>query len=427
MTRLGLAGPLAIKRIIPVSSGKGGVGKTTFAVNYSLTLSQHGRTVLLDLDTGTSAVRNAIDVPVGKDLYHFFKKGENLNSCVTRLDRRIDPENKYPNFGFIAAPLHLIEDITNFGPDRKAQLIAAINTLDADYVVLDLKAGLDANVIDFLPFSNSGILIFTPHLPSATLAASDIVKAILFRKLRLIFGKDSPFFLTIKDSLNFFKLINDLIDSVEDVYDSSVPNLDAFAADLLENLGDHPISRTVLSTIESFRVHYVLNLFSGVDESYETAVRPFIENLTSNVSSRCGITNLGWITRSDAIHQANCNRVPALLLPEVRKKSAREDRFAQELEDLRVTAIGLEPPKKKVSEPRLTAKTIHSTDHLSTQLDVLRTMFDKKKGDDYRANFEYTTQRALFTMKSRRPSEFGDIKVFTPDEMLKTIFAKSGG
>ena len=61
-----------------------------------------------------------------------------------------------------------------------------------------MRAGLDANVIDFLPFSNSGILIFTPHLPSATLAASDIVKAILFRKLRLIFSRESPFFETVE-------------------------------------------------------------------------------------------------------------------------------------------------------------------------------------------------------------------------------------
>src|SRR5204862_34106 len=83
-----------------------------------------------------------------------------------------------------------------------------------------------------------------------------------------------------------------------------------------------------------FRVHYVLNLFNGVDDSFNTAVKPFIDNLTSNVSARCGVTNLGWITRSDAIHRANCNKIPALLLPEERK-AQKVDRVAQELEDLR--------------------------------------------------------------------------------------------
>jgi len=414
-----------VKRIIPISSGKGGVGKTTFAINFSLALARHGKTILVDLDTGTSAIRNAIDTPIVRDLYHFFRKGEPLGNCVTPLSDKLDPKGEYRNFGFVAGPLHLIEEITNFGAAHKQKLIAAINSLEADHVILDMRAGLDANVIDFLPFSNSGILIFTPHLPSATLSASDIVKAILFRKMRLIFSRESPFFETLgRGGLDFFKLINDLIDRVEDVYDSSVANLDAFSNDLAQNLGDHPITRTVQQTIDEFRVHYVLNLFNGVDDSFNTAVRPFLENLTANVSSRCGVTNLGWITRSEAIHQANCNKLPAVLLRKSEKKK-KVDRVEQELDDLRI-AIGLEPPRRhrasaSVAEPQYD----YDADPLSRQLSVLKTMFDQKKEDDFYANFDYVSQRALFTMKNRRPSEFGDTRIYTPPEMLASLFAKS--
>jgi hypothetical protein len=220
---------------------------------------------------------------------------------------------------------------------------------------------------------------------------------------------------------------------VEDVYDSSVQNLDAFGFDLAENLGDHPITRTVQTTIDEFRVHYVLNLFNGVEDSFETAVKPFLDNLTRNVSARCGVTNLGWITRSDAIHQANCQKIPALLMPHrepKRKKPAELDIRAM---------VGLEPPRTSRRADKSPSRQgpledsstrrldgLNSLDDpLTRQLETRKAMFDQRKDDDYYANFDYVTQRTLFAMKNRRPSELGDVRIYTPAEMLASLFAKS--
>ena len=75
-------------------------------------------------------------------------------------------------------------------------------------------------------------------------------------------------------------------------------------------------------------------------------------------------------------------------------------------------AIGLEAPRKKKSSSK--SPVLEPEDHLSRQLSVLKTMFDQKKDDDYYANFDYISQRALFTMKTRRASEFGDTTDLSP-------------
>jgi MinD-like ATPase involved in chromosome partitioning or flagellar assembly len=410
------------RRIIPISSGKGGVGKTTFAVNFALTLARHAPTVLVDLDTGTSSVRNSVPVPITHDLYHFKRKGVPLSDCISRLDSRLDPEGAYGNFGFIAGPRNFIQEIANPNAAFRRHLAQEINRLPADYVVLDLRAGLDENVLDFLPYSNSGILVFTPQHPAATLAASEIVKAILFRSLRILFGKGSVFF-TLPRMERYFGFINDLLDRVEDTYDDALPNLDAFLDQLREALGDHPILHAIADTLESFRVYYVLNMFNGVQESFERAVVPFVDNLARHVSARLHITHLGWVVEDPRIHRANCEGFPAVLERRRPAEAPRPqvDPIMAELERLQSAALGLKRKERPAGVPR--PKAVEpprpSSDLLEGQLQTLKAMYSDRTKDTVRENFAYVTYRALSLMgPGYGVNELGTTHLAAPERLL---------
>jgi MinD-like ATPase involved in chromosome partitioning or flagellar assembly len=412
-----------MRRIITVSSGKGGVGKTTFATNFALTLSRVAPTVLIDLDTGTSSVRNTLDTTVTRDLYHFFRRGEKLERCLSTLDHTLDPDGLFRDFAFIGAPRHAIDEITNLSDTSRWKLVHAINELPAAFIVLDLRAGLDANVIDFLPLSNSGVLVFTPHHPAATLAAGDIVKSLLFRKLRFIFAEDSPFYERIGDR-KLHRLINELLDQVEDVYEERLPNLDAFLADLGVSLGGNPYLNVIAEVVHSFGVYFVLNMFSGVEESYEQAILPFGEYLRDYVSSRLRLTNLGWVVQDDMIHKANCERRPILLHPVSRPKEQPVNRVMDELAKLESSALGLPQPRDTRLPTDWMDEIIRIEDGspIARQLDVLSRMYRTTGLVHVRDNFAYIAHRALHVVRQLPAEAFGHPRLFTPFEMYQQLF-----
>ncbi len=420
---------MRVRRILPVASGKGGVGKSTFATNFALALSRVAPTVLVDLDPGTSSIRNTIDAPVERDLYHFFRRGEPLSRCLTTLPSRLDRHGLFKGFAFVAAPRHAMEEFTNLDDAHRIRLIRAINDLPATYVVLDLRAGLDANVLDFMPHSNSGILVFTPNPPSATLAAADIVKALLFRKLRLVFAADGPLGRGGAGGPQL-ATINALLDRVEDAYDESITNLDAFLVDLAHAFGDTPLLRTLAEIVESFTVYFVLNLFDGVKESFEGAIAPFLTCLQRDISAHVKTHNLGWVVASPEVHRANCERIP-LVLQAGREAVAEpeRDRITAQLDELEVTLGLVQKPKAKPGQAPLKdfLLSVDPQRALAEQLEILTAMHRSTATMHARDNFAYIVRRALHVLATAGPDHFGQRRLLTPQELFETLLTTGRG
>jgi flagellar biosynthesis protein FlhG len=162
-------------RILPVASGKGGVGKSLVCANLSIALAQAGkRVVLADLDLGSSNLHLMLGFNVPRH-----GLGTYLSGAKIRFDEIIY-ETDYPNLRFIPGDAE-IPGLANISYRQKTQLARHLIAIeDADYLVLDLGAGTGSNILDFFLLSGRGLLVTAPTLP-ATLNAYLFLKNSVFR------------------------------------------------------------------------------------------------------------------------------------------------------------------------------------------------------------------------------------------------------
>lgn len=404
-------------KILPVSSGKGGVGKTTFALNLALALAKTHKTVLIDLDTGTSSLRYFLDVPVKKDLFHFLKKESPLEECRQALPLAMDPDMAFANFNFIASPQGFVQDIVNFSPAIKQKLIQGINSLRAEYVIIDLKAGLDTNVLDFLPISNSGIILFTPGLRAATMAAAEIAKAILFRILEIMLTAPQvrdKFFRADNNQLS--QLFQRLRDLLQNGLDHEAKNLDDF---INEASGLFPMDnfvRVFRYYIENYKIYYVLNKFNSVAESVEDTIKPLVENIFRTVSSKVSFHNLGWVVENDEIKKSSETGIPYLLGRHYQKRQAPSK--TQDFDASLRAMCGLEKKQAPLAEKKRAL-----ADELSSQIDLLRMIYICNAGKDPETNLDFIAARVK-EISANSNHQFGMKYIYSELEFLERFQAR---
>ncbi len=156
-------------RVIAVSSGKGGVGKTNIAVNIAIAYAQLGKKVVVfDADLGLANVNVILGVIPQYNLYHLIKKQKRMRDIIIKTEYGIQ---------FIAGASGFSK-IANLSNEERKRFIDELEELSsADVIIIDTSAGVSENVLSFIAAADDVIIVTTPE-PTAITDAYGIIKII---------------------------------------------------------------------------------------------------------------------------------------------------------------------------------------------------------------------------------------------------------
>ncbi len=158
-------------KIIAVTSGKGGVGKTNVVANLAASLSELGKkVVVLDADFGLANIDVLLGLTPRFHLGHVLFGNKTLSEIMVQGPHgiRIIPAS---------SGLQRLSELTSEQRDHLVESFALLDS-DTDYFIIDTAAGISRNVIHFLLAAHEVIVVSAPE-PTAIVDAYAVIKIIL--------------------------------------------------------------------------------------------------------------------------------------------------------------------------------------------------------------------------------------------------------
>ncbi len=151
--------PLA--RVITVTSGKGGVGKSNTSINLAIQFRKMGqKVIILDADFGLANIEIMFGTVPKYNLSDLIYQGKNIKEIITWGPMEV---------GFISGGSG-VAALSNITKDNLSYIIQNLAELDslADTIIIDTGAGISDAVMEFLVASQEILLITTPEPTSIT-------------------------------------------------------------------------------------------------------------------------------------------------------------------------------------------------------------------------------------------------------------------
>lgn len=157
-------------RIITVTSGKGGVGKSNFTLNFALSLQKKGfKVMVFDADIGLANIDVLMGISSKYNLYHLLKKEKTIWEII---------QTGHNDLQFIAGGsgfndlIRLSEEQLDYFADQVNQLTGHV-----DFIIFDTGAGLSKETLRFIVAAEETIVVTTPE-PTSITDAYAIIKMV---------------------------------------------------------------------------------------------------------------------------------------------------------------------------------------------------------------------------------------------------------
>ncbi len=157
-------------QILAITSGKGGVGKTSFSINLAISLRRLGYKVLiLDADIGLANIEILTGINMRYTIADLIKRDKNIHDIIEE-----GPEGIKLISG--GSGIHQLSMMDDKNIDRLLREMEKLEQ-EMDYIIIDTGAGISNIVLDFVMVSDETILITTSD-PTSLMDAYTVIKAL---------------------------------------------------------------------------------------------------------------------------------------------------------------------------------------------------------------------------------------------------------